>query len=73
MGNGNGHGPEAPSLIELGYEEGSKEARVIMIMNGTMDGKPFKAISHLAIPQALKLADDLRMTVITITGMKEKV
>ena len=57
------------NLIELGY---NKEGMIVMIMNGMMDDKPFKAVSQLAIPQALKLADDLRMTVITMTAERER-
>ena len=62
-----------PNLIELGYEDGGKEGIVIMIVNGEIDGKPFEANLRLAIPQALKLADDLRLTVITMTAKKEMV
>jgi len=69
--NGNGDQPgERSNLIDIGY---NKEGMVILIMNGEVEGKPFQAISKLAIPQALKLADDLKMTVITMTGEKEKV
>lgn len=63
MSNGNGL-PIDEHLITLGY---NPDNMVVMVVNGIMqDGKAFKSVAQLTEAQALKLSDDLRLTVIVM-------
>jgi hypothetical protein len=48
------------NLIDIGYD---KDGKIILVMYGTLENKPFQTVIKLDSSQACKLSEDLKMTV----------